>query len=54
VLRAGINQVRARELLYSPQTLECGSVQKFSFDTGETDILMNWISDFSGKLHSSI
>jgi hypothetical protein len=54
VLRAGINQVRARELLYSPQTLERSSVQKFSFDIGETDISMNWIGDFSGKPHSSI
>jgi hypothetical protein len=54
VLRAGINQVRARELLYSPQTLERGRVQKSSFDIGETDISMNWIGDFSSKLHSAI
>jgi hypothetical protein len=54
VLRARINQVRAGELLYSPQTLEHSRVQKFSFDIGETDISMNWIGDFSGKLHGSI
>jgi len=54
VLRTGINQVRARELLYSPQTLERSRVQKFYFDIGETYISMNWIGDFSGKLRSSI
>jgi hypothetical protein len=46
--------VCARELFYSPEALQNGSIQKFSLDVSEADILMNWICNLTNKLHINL
>jgi hypothetical protein len=46
--------VCARELFYSPEALQNGSIQKFSLDVSEADISMNWICNLTNKLHINL